>query len=335
MGVESDQLVYDYLSRVGDLAQTALAADQRARLVARLRTDIDRERGSGASAATVQRILGKLGSPDEVVKAAAGARAVARPEPEPGPGQRPQPASKPVPKPGSGPGPVGPEPRSVPRAEMPAPRTGEPDWWRVGDPAVGQGWQSGESLDLPPGMTGGLTIPRPDPAAEGEPGEADGRAGPEGAVPEPEPEPESQPAARRWPRLRLRPRARKPGSLSVPTAQKAGPRRGGLLELLGVASLVAGAILGAWLALALGWLIAYTSRRLSRREAKFAALGLPGLVVGGTLVWLWGRTNGRWGGRIPEGQLGTAILDSVPAVVRIAAVASALFLLWRSRRPSG
>jgi hypothetical protein len=327
MGVESDQLVYDYLSRVGDLAQTALAADQRARLVARLRTDIDRERGSGASAATVQRILGKLGSPDEVVKAAAGARAAA--PPEPGPGQRPQP----VPKPGPGPGPVDPEPRSVPRTEMPGPRTGEPDWWRVGDPAVGQGWQSGESIGLPPGMTGGLTIPRPDPAAEGEPGEADGRAAPDGAASEPEPR--AQSAARRWLRLRSRLRARKPGSVSVPTAQKAGPRRGGLLELLGVASLVAGAILGTWLALALGWLIAYTSRRLSRREAKFAALGLPGLVVGGTAVWLWGRMNGRWGGRIADGQLGTAIVDSVPAVVRIAAVASALFLLWRSRRPSG
>ena len=34
MGIESDQLVYDYLSRVGDLAQaTTLTAAERARLV--------------------------------------------------------------------------------------------------------------------------------------------------------------------------------------------------------------------------------------------------------------------------------------------------------------
>ncbi|MEV8107345.1 hypothetical protein AB0Q97_34480, partial [Streptomyces sp. NPDC088135] len=74
MGIESDQLVYDYLSRVGDLAQQQqLSSAARMRLVATLRGEIDRQRGkqSGDSPAAVRRIIGKLGAPDELVAAAA------------------------------------------------------------------------------------------------------------------------------------------------------------------------------------------------------------------------------------------------------------------------
>ncbi|MDX6313554.1 MAG: hypothetical protein QOF44_3018, partial [Streptomyces sp.] len=85
VGVESDHLIYDYLSRVGDLAQTALPAAQRMRLVAQLRSDIDRQRSrSGSdSPAAVRRILGRLGSPDEVVGAAAGAAQPQEEAPQP------------------------------------------------------------------------------------------------------------------------------------------------------------------------------------------------------------------------------------------------------------
>ena len=71
-------------------------------------------------------------------------------------------------------------------------------------------------------------------------------------------------------------------------------------------------------------------------EAKWAAAGVPGTVVAGAAVWLWGRTEGRWGDRIPEGgdAMGEALRDAVPVVLRVAAVASALFLVWRARRPA-
>ncbi|NEC23703.1 hypothetical protein G3M53_04560, partial [Streptomyces sp. SID7982] len=74
MGIESDQLVYDYLSRVGDLAQQQqLSSGARMRLVSTLRGEIDRRRTTeGAdSPAAVRRIIGRLGSPDELVAAAA------------------------------------------------------------------------------------------------------------------------------------------------------------------------------------------------------------------------------------------------------------------------
>ncbi|GAU64812.1 hypothetical protein SSP35_01_01480 [Streptomyces sp. NBRC 110611] len=96
--------------------------------------------------------------------------------------------------------------------------------------------------------------------------------------------------------------------------------------------LVAGAVLGSWWAVAGGWALAYVSRRLSRTEAKFAALGVPGIVVGGLLVWLWGRLDRRWGEPVAEGRLGQELLDGLPVVARFAAIASALFLLWRMRR---
>ena len=77
MGIESDQLVYDYLSRVGDLAQaTTLTAAERARLVTGLRQAIDdRREGSSAGSqrtekAAVQKILTGIGSPADVVRQA-------------------------------------------------------------------------------------------------------------------------------------------------------------------------------------------------------------------------------------------------------------------------
>ncbi|WP_444546229.1 HAAS signaling domain-containing protein, partial [Streptomyces longispororuber] len=73
MGIESDQLVFDYLSRVGDLAQQRqLPSAARMRLVADLRGEIDRRRAKGAdSPAAVRRILDRIGTPEELVDAAA------------------------------------------------------------------------------------------------------------------------------------------------------------------------------------------------------------------------------------------------------------------------
>ncbi|MEU9064307.1 hypothetical protein AB0D13_37070, partial [Streptomyces sp. NPDC048430] len=86
MGIESDQLVYDYLSRVGDLAQQQqLSSGARMRLVATLRGEIDRQRGTDGSdsPAVVRRILGRLGAPGELVAAAAESGDGAVPLPSP------------------------------------------------------------------------------------------------------------------------------------------------------------------------------------------------------------------------------------------------------------
>lgn len=104
------------------------------------------------------------------------------------------------------------------------------------------------------------------------------------------------------------------------------------LLLLAAALLVGGAVLGNWFALLLGWLIAYGSRRLSQAETKWAVMGLPTAAVAAGIVWLWGRNDGRWGTPVAQGHMNDAIAETWPWVVRGAAVASALYVVWRSQR---
>jgi hypothetical protein len=317
MGIESDKLVYDYLSRVGDLAQTAMASADRMRLVAQLRGDIDRQRGGSDSEATVRRILGKLGTPDEVVEAAARERSVpapqARHEAPPAPTAR---------NASEAPGPDNaPSLDKTPKAsDERGSSAAEPEWWRVPparDHADGGGIRGGLTTnEVLAGWSGGLLPHELDERDEGgEAADADAEQDADAPV-------EAAPR-----RFRLR-RAR------TGTAPAEAVRRRGLpvgpLELLAALALVAGVVLGNWLALGAGWLLAYTTRGIGRGEAKFAALGLPGLVVLGELVWLWGRTDGRWGTPLPADQLGQTITADFPTVVKAAAIGSALFLLWRS-----
>ncbi|MGW8886602.1 hypothetical protein [Streptomyces sp. NPDC055749] len=357
MGIESDQLVYDYLSRVGDLAQQQqLSSGARMRLVSTLRGEIERQRGTAGadSPAVVRRIIGRLGTPDELVAAAA--------ESADGTVTLPSPRTAAVPEAKS--------PRSVPRprrgmlrkdtsrkgaSEEARPEDGRPDtgpvpgwpsaqaphmagldqapsgpgaaaeWWRI-EPGP---FSEGVTV---PGFVGGVEIPemlKPPPAAQPEDTEAEEEEGEEGEEEPDEPEPRS----RR--RLRLRRRRKAAPEAAEETPQPTRARLSHPFLLLAAALLVAGAFMGSWLALAGGWLLAYSSRKLSRTEAKWAVMGLPGVVAAGGLVWLWGRLEGRWGAPIPESGMGEALASTWPVVVRTAAVASALYLVWRSRRLTG
>uniref|UniRef100_UPI000D144CAB hypothetical protein n=1 Tax=Streptomyces rimosus TaxID=1927 RepID=UPI000D144CAB len=228
----------------------------------------------------------------------------------------------------------------------------EPDWWRVQEDPYGP-YGPGETV---PGFVGGIEIPeireRPPGEREGSPlslekGEReeddDAEEAEDAEAGDDEGGGEHGEEAAEAPRgvlPRVLARWRRSGAAPEPYAEEpeaveyAPVARAPLspVLLLAVLLLVAGAVTGAWLALAGGWVIAYTSRRLPRREAKFAALGVPGVIVAGVVVWLWGRVDGRWGEPIAEGQLGQELTGVLPVVVRVAAVASALFLVWRMRR---
>lgn len=389
----SDKLILDYLGKVGDLAQTAMPARERAQFVAKLRDDIDRQRRGGDSPAAVRKILGRLGSPDEVVSAAG--QVPAQREPDAGPRPVPAPVSAPVPVPKPKPKPKAraraktePKPRARARAKtepkrLPAtspepseardphpavpdpagpgglgvpsvpvdpagpvnlekPRAEPPEWWRT---QPRRRLTLGEIAALP-----GVTIPldKPEPkAAEGEEaaeteeteegygearGDGDEEEGDSGDTAKPR-------TRRRWPRGKTPVPAPAPAPVPAPApapqAVRRRPSLGGLggafMETLAALALLAGAVLGSWLVLLIGWVMAYYSRRLSPAEARFAALGLPGTVFVATMVWLWGRTEGRWGEPLAQGQLGAAVSDAFPWMVRVAAVGSAAFVLWRSR----
>ncbi|MFE4048892.1 hypothetical protein [Streptomyces sp. YIM B13518] len=333
MGIESDQVVYEYLSRVGDVAQQRqLPSAARMRLVAELRDEIDRRRAKAVvdSPAAVRRIISRMGTPTEVVTAAEDT-----PAPAPAPAVPAPPAAVPVQREpergaeGREGRPKGVLRRIVPRprptgtpdggpapADVPSPphragtdelgdSTTQPDWWRVDGSAFGVG-------DEVPGFVGGVEIPellKPPPAKEEKPEETP--PGPAPAAPAAEPAASS--------RRRFLPR--------LPSGRWSNP-----LLLLAAGLLVAGTVIGDWRALILGWLIAYASRRLTQAEIKWAVVVLPGLALAGGVVWLWGRTEGRWGAPVPEGRMNEAISETWPWVIRAAALATALFLVWRSQR---
>ncbi|EPH42134.1 hypothetical protein ABT390_19860 [Streptomyces aurantiacus] len=418
MGIESDQLVFDYLSRVGDVAQQRqLSSGTRMKLVSGLRSEIDRRRaGAADSPAAVRRILDRLGTPDDLVDAAAAnpddvsaaipeqddepttssrlrrvvpeagrlRRAVPRPRLRPASAQRSAPekdsaarASGPAAAPMSGP---------VPEPRRPAPphlasteelgTTGdaglEPDWWRVDNtPTAGadtvHGFVGGveipEMLKPPPtaraaGPGRPVSMAKPgggstregtedaedygDDAEEGfegaEDGEWDDEEGPDGAF-------------EAAPRRRL-------GGLLPPSARAAAPAKGAAaqgssakadvaggavtaarafsltspLVLLAALALIAGAVIGNWFALVGGWVVAWFSRKLTPAEKKVGVFVVPGLAVASGIGWLWGRSQGKWGDTIVKGHMNEAVADTWPWVVRGAAVASALFLVWRSQR---
>ncbi|KRD17555.1 MULTISPECIES: hypothetical protein [unclassified Streptomyces] len=373
MGIESDQVVYEYLSRVGDVAQQRqLSSATRMRLVSELRNEIDRRRAKAPvdSPAAVRRIIDRLGSPDDLVAAAADGGGVPRtptpsvpvqrdrdaqpdrPRQQKQPKQQKQPRQEKQPEPTGDPEqpkqdrrperPERPErPKGI-RRIVPRPRTGTPPpagvpsdaaspphrapAHELGDGGSGPDWWLNEPTPFGPGedipgFVGGVEIPdllKPPPRRKPE-DDADDEsdAVEEGAAPDDDTP--AAPARRR--RLRL-PR----------TAGAPGRRWSNPLLLIAAGCLVAGAVLGNWFVLILGWLIAYASRRLTERETKAAVFWLPGLALTAGLVWLWGRSEGRWGAPVAEGHMSDAIADTWPWVVRGAAVASALFLAWRSQR---
>ncbi|MFE9450585.1 hypothetical protein [Streptomyces sp. NPDC006739] len=336
MGIESDQVVFEYLSRVGDVAhQRQLSSAVRMRLVSELRNEIDRSRAKATvdSPAAVRRILARLGTPDEVVAAAGGTGQGPQPPPAAVPAQRepktvdrpkglrkvvprPRPADPP-PAPGDVPSP----PHLASTHELGDSAT-QPDWWRVDSSPFGVG-------DSVPGFVGGVEIPellqRPPRNETGtEKAEPEGDARDPRHPVEAATDPDAVPAAPRRRGLLRRPR---PRTAPRPASGWTNP-----LLLLAAAALVVGAVLGNWFALLLGWVIAYGSRRLTPAETKWAVMGLPGLAVAAGLAWLWGRDDGRWGTPIAQGHMNDALTQTWPWVVRGAAISSALYLVWRSQR---
>ncbi|MCX5397797.1 hypothetical protein [Streptomyces sp. NBC_00102] len=220
---------------------------------------------------------------------------------------------------------------------------GEREWWRVEPGPFGE---FGDGVRVP-GFVGGVEIPallKPPPRPreddeDDEDGDADGTADPDAADEAPGEAAAAAPGSvrrRLLPLPRLLRRRPAPAPAEPAAAAPAGRRGlGSPLLLLAAALLVAGAVIGSWLALVGGWALAYTSRTLSRAEAKWAALGLPGVVAAGTVLWVWGRMRGRWGEPIAEGTMGDVLTGLWPGALRTAAVASAVYLVWRARRARG
>ncbi|KJK46008.1 hypothetical protein [Streptomyces sp. NRRL F-4428] len=336
MGIESDHLVYEYLSAVGDLAQRRhLSSGDRMRLVAGLRDEIDRRRAKydPDTPAAVRRILERIGTPEEVLDTLGsrqGAAAAAPADPVPpvpaqrAPGRlrlpgvptpRPAPERKPEPEPENVP------PHLAGLDELGPSGGAEPDWWRTAPGAYGDGPQ----VD---GFAGGIEIPdlfKERPQDDGEE-EAEAPPGP--------PDPRA-PTLVGFLRERRRAKVKAAETAGAqPEAAAAAPvrPRPNAFLLLAAAVLLVGVVSGHWLLLVIGWLLPYASRVLRPAERKWAVFGPPGVVLAGAAVWLWGRANGKWGEALADDQVGGAVQGMWPWLLRGAALASVLYLVWRARR---
>ncbi|MFE9565716.1 hypothetical protein ACFYM0_31920 [Streptomyces sp. NPDC006487] len=325
MGIESDHLVYEYLSRVGDLAQRRqLSSGDRMRLVAGLRDEIDRRRATyePETPAAVRRILERIGTPEEVLDtlpaagaAGAGAGADAAPW-APAPPSAPSGSSAPSVPVQRGAAP----PHLAGLDELGPGEKLEPDWWTVGPGSTVEGFAGG--IEIPELLKGPVPGPgEPGGAAAADPAGAAG-AGPEGG---------RSTLVGHLRERRRRAKAEAAAATAAPVA--AAPKRKPYAFLmLAAVALIAGAVSGYWLLLAAGWLLAYASRVLGASERKWVVFGLPGVVFAGAVGWLWGRLNGRWGAPLADEALSGTFRDLLPWLARVAAVSSAVYLLWRSRR---
>ena len=359
MGIESEQAVYDYLSRVGDLAQaTSLTAAERARLVSELRETIDTRRGGTAGSSTsgssrgeasaVRKILSGIGSPDEVVR-----RAVHNGVPRASEGRSERGSERGGGGGYRGAGPSVPAqggPRPGERAGSGAGRGTEGWWsgeWGAGTGAGGGGWIGsggrGPDLEAAQASTGGL----PGWQAAFEPD----FIAPDGidpatrvAVP-PQPsaadqdEDEAEPVGRAAagpPRRSLLRRLLGPPPVVAPvqTAAVAVPRsRLPMVESLAAVVLAGSAVLGLWYVALLGWLLAYTGRRIGRQAAHFAGLWLPLLAACAFGFRLYRQTHGQPAGHpLTDDQFKAALRSAVSLWLRVAAGCSAVFLAWRISR---
>jgi hypothetical protein len=199
--------------------------------------------------------------------------------------------------------------------------------------------RAGDEVAGLPGMTGGIFIPFDDEELGGKSAGEELRplpgalAGGGGGGQEPGEDEEDGEPYEEGPRRRRRLRGLlRRGGGAVEGGGARVRRWGSPLLLLAAALLVAGTVIGSWIPLGLGWLAGYLSRTLTRTQAKIAVFGVAGATVLGYGVWFWGRDAGRWGTPVPQGHLGDAIQDALPTAVRIAAVGSAVYFLWRARR---
>ncbi|WP_371480024.1 hypothetical protein [Kitasatospora sp. NBC_00315] len=233
-----------------------------------------------------------------------------RPVAPPAPQSDPAPAvpadREPAEPSGDRPAPRSSVPRPAGRPPAPLPPVGEPAGFGGAEPGGFPGWSAHidfSVLDDSPAEPAPESTEEPAPEPPGaEPAEAAGWTGRTG-------------------------RGRKAAPAPAGPGPLAGRRPSPLLLLASVV-LLGGAVTGLLLVMLVGWALAYLTRSLSDFTRKFAVLGIPLGTMTGLTLWLWGRSQGRWGAALQPGQqVGQQVWGSAPGVLRLAAVLSALFLL--------
>lgn len=347
MSIQGDQVVYDYLSRVGDLAQGKVLPARRATLVADLRARIEKERekvGAGEPDA-VRVLLGRLGEPEAIVAAELRRSAASPGAPTAGG----PPASSGVSRAAGGnrftaaapsAGPAGGSTVSDATEEIPVVR---PPGSGVGYPAGTGGFDypggsAGNSAGTTGGTTGG-TAAGNSAATTGGNGSAGAGAADDGT-----------PA--RWQYgdpVPPRPDAPSRVMVSVsPSESDAIPDVGEAIspigqftaafgrshwqELAAILILAAAAVTHPVLVVLVGYAVALTSRAWPHSDKRFAVIGVPLTTIGVLAVSLWLSATGKVGHRLTHGQLISHVHTYLATLPRAVGPLAALFLAWRLSR---
>ncbi len=359
VSIQADQLVYDYLSRVGDAAHGVLSPTQRLRFVSALRARIDAERANAEnqSIALVRQLLNRLGDPETLVRAEA-SRGPDVPQARGVPTEvapRTLRASMPAPRQGAGAAAGTHEHADMP--SVPVEPTADEDA-RGADTAVVALDQHGDEqtpsrggsdiFDVPavpiddeaptrpsledtlPGI-GGSAIP---PISDQTPGPRPLAAPTVQIAPAPLPpdapllypdrdlaEPTPVRQSRRW----------APAALAgqVDAGFIAGHKR----EVLAALLLFAGGVFSSIVVVAIGYAVALASATWSARDKRFALIGLPALTILVFVIGLWLQATGRWGGAPLAGaRLSGQLRELVAIFPRVIGLLGALFLSWRLAR---
>ena len=352
MSIQGDQVIYDYLSRVGDLAHGKLAPPHRARMVAELRAKIETERAqTGAQDPDqVRDLLQRMGDPEAIVAdeirrapdhlARRTGRALPAGTSPPVPGVNGPAAgtdgteaTRQIARPGAGPGSgaVGP---------------GQP-WWRAVEEEDAAEPGAPPAAQSPPGQYPSGQTHRSRPVST--PGRGDGVADwchPIRAVAR---------AAGRWARLPARPPIRVPpsrwygcppvepngstgsagsGEAGSPVTALAGAFRGrNRRELLAIVLLLIGGVVPSVLALVLGYVVVLSSRVWREGDKRFAVFAVPLISAVSLALMMWLQAKGQTGGGPPSGsELGKQAAHYVSTLTRIVGLVSAVFLGWRLSR---
>ncbi|MYW03538.1 hypothetical protein, partial [Streptomyces sp. SID3343] len=111
-----------------------------------------------------------------------------------------------------------------------------------------------------------------------------------------------------------------------------GTLRTQLREVFAIAMMAIGAIVASTVVVVLGYFVVFTAAAWSLKERRVAAFYLPGATALGFGIAMWMRAHGHMGTDLTSDQAWDRLGELLPAMVRVAAIAASLYLLWRLNR---
>lgn len=105
-------------------------------------------------------------------------------------------------------------------------------------------------------------------------------------------------------------------------------------EVFAITLIVIGAIVASTVVVVLGYLVVFTAGAWTLKERKISAFYVPGTTAVAFAIGMWMRATGHLGVDLTRDQAWDRYGELLPAMIRVAAVAGSLYLLWRLNKRS-